>query len=853
MLKISALKVENFTEPCVTDTARPRFSFSLQSDKNGVTLNSALISVNGWSTRTKEQIAVTYGGEELKPFTEYKVNVTAEDNYKESAQAQTYFRTGRLNESWHAGWITRGSYRFNKKKCSPRVIVFRKDFSCKKIKSAFIYSTALGIYELTLNGEKIGKDYFSPGFTSYKNQLQYQTYDITQMIKDENTLCAFVAGGWAAGKFTHCLRNRIFVPRQAFLAEIRIEYADNTSQIIGTDTAWSTALDGPFKSADFYDGEIFDAQDDIEKLDWQYASIEKIKIKPKITASYGPPVRAHEEFDPVSVTQKGGKLIYDFGQNFAGVICARIRGERGQKIIFKHAEVLMDGDLFLKPLRSAKAQAVYICKGRTGDDCIWEEYSPRFTYMGFRYVSAEGVKEENLDLKAVSLYSDIKTTGYFSCSDERINRLQQNIVWSAKSNFIDIPTDCPQRDERMGWTGDIALFAPAAAFNFDMASFFEKWLCDLRTDQKKTGGVPVTIPHTVFPSNLESVFTMAVDHWGDACVLVPWAEYLARGDISILQKSYASMKKYLKACKFWAGFFSFSKVKRRIWSFGHHYGDWCAPELGLFDWMRRGKWTATACFAYSCGIVSKIAGLLGMDEDEKNYFKLSSEIANAYLKIFTDGKGKLKNEFQSGYVLPLYYSIFIDNEKKAAAENLALIVKRNNYKIGTGFPGTPYILFALSDNGQEETAFKMLTNEECPSWLFQVKAGGTTIWERWDALRPDGSSNTGSSDGTKGMVSFNHYANGAAGSFLYRRIAGIEPLTGGYKSFCIRPVIGGGITSAQAKVMTPYGEIVSRWEINGNEFTIDVSIPVDTECLLTLPDSTQYKLTSGIFAYRCNV
>lgn len=850
MLKITHIKTDNLKKNCITDSKQPVFSFALESDLQNIILKKAVISVNGWQKQTDNQTAILYQGKQLQPFQTYYVNVEAEDNLSRKAKAKVSFETGRMGTPWNAFWISDSTYRFKQKKASPVPLIFKKKLLLsKKIKSAKICSTALGIYEIKLNGIKVGKDYFAPGFTSYRNQMQYQIYDITNKLTGNDILTATVCGGWAVGKFTHCQRNRIFAKRQAFLCEIRIEFEDGTKTIIGSDQSWQVAREGSLKQADFYDGEYFDATVDEREIKWINATVEKVKLKPKFLATYGDLVCAQETLLPNLISQtKDGKLIYDFGQNFAGVIKAQFKNcTENQKIFFKHAEVLINGELFLKPLRSAKAEITYICNSKP-----LQQYSPSFTYMGFRYVSVEGIDKDNLELSAIALYSNIQQIGKFKCSNSLLNRLQENIVWSTKSNFLDIPTDCPQRDERLGWTGDIALFCSTASFNFDTARFYEKWLKDLRSDQKETGGVPVTIPHVIFPSNLESVFVMAIDHWGDSCILVPWAEYMARGNLEVLKKMYPSMKKYIKACKFWAELFSFGK-KRRIWSLGHHYGDWCAPDTGLWGWMRRGKWTATACLANSCRLMEKIASELGYNNDAKYYQKIHNETSQAYVDILTDGNGKLKKEFQTAYVLPLVYNVFKGEIRKKAVENLSKMVKENNYNIATGFPGTPNILFALCDNGKKDEAFKMLTNENFPSWLYQVKAGATTLWERWDALRPDGTSNTGACDGTHCMVSFNHYANGAVGNFLYKRIAGIEPLTGGYKTFRIKPVIGGGINYAMAEYISPYGMIKSAWKITDGVFNIDIQVPVGTLCQLIMPDGEEKIINSGIYSFNQNM
>ncbi len=842
MLKIGRLTVENLTKECVTDNPRPRFSFYLISDRENVSLVSAEISVNGWSTVTDSQTAVPYDGPPLKPFTVYTVSVTAADNYGETAREQMEFETGRLQTPWTGEWITDGSYHFKEAKISPKTMTFRKLITdIREVKQVKLYITALGIYEFQLNGEKVGRDYFAPGFTSYRHELQYQTYDITEAWKDTNELTAVVGGGWAVGSFTYKRRNRVYAKRQALLCELRVVHMDGTVEIIGTDETWQVTEDGKYRETEFYNGEVYDATVDFSQSAWRNASLEQVSIHPQIVAQYGAPVRAHETFSPVSVTRaESGMLIYDFGQNFAGVIHAKLKGKKGQRIVWKHAEILMDGELYTEPLRTAKQEAVYICMD--GD----QTYSPRMTYMGFRYVGVSGIEEADLELIAVALYSEMEETGAFSCSNELVNKLQNSILWGAKSNFVDIPTDCPQRDERMGWTGDIALFSPTAAYNFDMSRFLEKWLRDVKSEQTRGGGIPMTVPLVRVPMQWEIMIPMAVDHWGDACILIPWAEYRARGDMGLLRRMYPVMKRYLKACEFWAGLFSFGK-RKRIWKLLHHYGDWCAPGIGMWAWMGRGKWTATACLANSARIVSQIAELLGEKEDAARYARLSRETSEAYREILMKNDCTVKPEFQTAYILPLYYQMLSGEDRQKTAAHLVRLIRENDYHIGTGFPGTPFVLFALADNGYEEDAYRMLLTDTCPSWLYEMKVGGTTIWERWDALREDGTCNTGADDGTGGMVSFNHYASGAVGDFLYRRIAGMEALEGGYKSFQIKPLIGGGITWAKGRVTTAYGVISSEWEWKDGIFTIMVEVPVGTTCHLTMPGGETRTLGSGTY------
>ena len=772
MLKISSLTVEHLPNGCVTDNPNPGISFRLESDRQDVTLKRARITVGDWTTETDSQVLVPYDGKELKPYAKYNVEVTAEDDAGETAKAVTAFETGRMGMVWKGKWISDPGYSFTEKKVSPIPMMFRKKLSFKKkVKQAKLYVTAMGIYELMIDGAKVGDQYFAPGFTSYKHEMQYQTYDVSGMLNgepdgkkngrgnaNEHILTAVVAGGWAVGSFVFTRVNRFDADRQALLAELRITYEDGSEEIIGSDDTWEVTEDGPYRIADIYDGETYDATIDEEKISWRKAAPEQLKFTPNLFADYGSSVKAHEEMKPVSCKkQPDGTFIYDFGQNFAGVVKLDIKkAAKGQVITVKHAEILnRDGSLNTKFLRTAKATAAYTCRDGA------QEYSPRLTYMGFRYISISGIDEADVDVSALALYSDIERTGDFTCSNEMLNRLQQNIIWSSKSNFVDIPTDCPQRDERMGWTGDIAVFAPTACFNFDISRFLDKWLLDVKSEQLPTGGLPntVLVQGYGFPATMPS---MAIDWWGDACVLVPWAQYMAKGNVQVLRDMYPTMKKYVKACRFWAGF-GIGK-HRYIWHTPSmlHFGDWVAPDVPkMSQWQGRSKWTATA----SLYNTSRLTGM-------------------------------------------------------------------------------------AADNGQADTAFKMLMNTKCPSWLYEVKSGATTIWERWDGLDENGECPIGD-DGTDMMISYNHYASGAVGAFLYQRVAGIEAAEPGYRRFNIRPLVGGGLTSAKASTMTSYGRITSDWKIEGDTFLLDIEVPVGTRCTVTLPDGNDSEYGSGKYHLSC--
>ncbi len=857
MLNVTSFTCENLAQGCVTDAAHPRFSFRTASDRNGAALKSATLTVGDWSVSGTEQIGVAYAGKALEPFTTYEAALTVTDDAGETASKTLTFETGRMDTPWTGQWITDGSYAFTEKKVSPLPMVFRCHFDTAKgktIRDARIYATAMGMYEITLNGQKVGDRYFAPGFTSYKTRLQYQTYDAAPYLSGSdvqtsgihNCIEVTVSGGWAVGSFVFTRNNRISADRQALLLELRIRYTDGSEEVIGTDSGWEVTTDGPVTMADLYDGETFDATKGA--TGWKKASPEKLRNVPEIFAEIGAPVKVLREMKPVSVTRSANGFICDFGQNFAGIISAKINGKKGQVVTIRHAEILNpDGTLNTAFLRTAKATLTYTCKDGQ------QVYEPHFTYMGFRYIEVSGVEESDIEITAKVLSSDIAQTGSFECSDARINRLHENIMWSARSNFVDIPTDCPQRDERMGWTGDIAVFAPTACYLYDMERFLNKWLADMKVEQLPTGGIPNTIPVQGygFPATMP---VMAIEFWGDASILVPWALYQTTGDKNVLEQYYPMMVKYVNACRFWARLLSIGK-HRYLWHTPavFHFGDWVAPDVPqMAQWQKRSKWTATASLQHTSHLLAQIAQILGKQKDAALYQGVSDKTKDAYISLLTDGQGKMKEEFQTAYVLPLYFDMFDDAVKPQAVANLDRLVRESGYCIGTGFPGTPYILFALADNGYADTAYRMLFNEKCPSWLYEVKSGATTIWERWDGLDENGVCPIGD-DGTDMMISYNHYASGAVADFLHRRVLGIECTAPGYQKFAVKPVVCNKLTSAKGHVTGAYGVIETAWEVKDSTFHIHVEVPMGSMCVLTLPDGTVEQLTSGSFDRSCRL
>mgnify|MGYP000658113128 CR=1 FL=1 len=748
---------------------------------------------------------------------------------------------------WHANWIRPA------KSYGSVCPAFRKTFFCpENVVSAALRITAMGVYEASLNGSRVGDFILAPGWTVYQKRLQVQQYELRIRPGQENELTVLVGKGWYRGRLAGWLpgQNSSAALPAALTAELTLRYPDGHTDTICTDASWQTA-ESAVRFSELYDGETYDAA--FEPSVWTPAVICDGPTDTLIEQQ-GEPVREQERIAPARIFKTpAGEIVVDFGQNLTGYVEIALDGVKGEAVELSHAEVLgKNGNFYTENYRSAKAKYLYFCKDGA------QRYKPKLTFYGFRYIrvdrfpcGAEHAAQENFT--AIAVHSDMKRTGYLSCSDPLLNKLFENVIWGQKSNLLDVPTDCPQRDERMGWTGDIAVFAPTAAFNFDMNRFLDKWLLDVQAEQLPTGGLPNTVPVQGygFPATMPK---MAVAWWGDACVLVPWAQYMARGDVGVLRRMYPTMKKYVNACRFWCGF-GFGK-HRYLWEMPGilGFGDWVAPDVPqMSQWQGRIKWTGTASLCNTSALLAKIADILGETQDAKHYRALSEKTADAYCSILTDGNGKLLEEFQTAYVLPIYLNMFPTQQiREKAAANLAALAKRNDWCIGTGFPGTPYILFALCDNGQVDAAYHMLLNTKCPSWLYEVKAGATTIWERWDGLDENGVCPIGD-DGTDKMISYNHYASGAVGDFLYRRIAGIEPTEAGYKTFRVKPILGGGLTSASAKVRTPYGDASVQWETAADTFTVTVCVPIGTRCELTLPDGTSQILASGTHTATCSI
>jgi len=720
--------------------------------------------------------------------------------------------------------------------------LLRREFNVRAdVRSARLYVTALGVYEIQLNGTTVGDHVLAPGWTSYHHRLRYQTFDVTTLLSEgRNAIGAILGDGWYRGRlgFDGGRRN-IYGDRLALLAQLEINYADGTTERIFTDETWRAAR-GPILASDIYDGEIYDAR--LERIGWSapgYDDHDWVAVRQlsrglvTLVAPSGPPVRRTELVAPVAITTSpSGRTIIDFGQNLVGRLRLTVCGEAGQTVTLRHAEVLENGELCTRPLRTAKATDRYILRG--GGVETWE---PRFTFHGFRYAEVEGWPGtlQAGDVRAVVCHSDLERTGWFECSDPLINRLHENVVWSMRGNFLDVPTDCPQRDERLGWTGDILAFAPTACFLYDTAGFLTSWLADLAAEQAATGVVPFVVP------NILPLSPVPAAAWGDAAVIVPWVLYQRYGDTGILAAQFDSMRAWVDLVATLAG-------KGRLWDRGFQFGDWLDPSAPADKpgaGLTNPHVVATAYFARSAEVLGQAAGVLGRADDNAHYLQLAAEIREAFDAEYATPAGRVISDSATAYTLALQFGLLRDPaRRKHAGVRLAALVRNSGYHISTGYVGTPLVCDALCSAGEYDTAFHLLNQRGCPSWLYPVTMGATTMWERWDSLRPDGSVNPNQ------MTSFNHYALGAIADWLHRTVGGLAPASPGYRHLDIRPQPGGGLTHARARHITPYGLAESGWTIEAGQIEVAVVVPPNAEATVTLPGSNAEPIEVGAGTHR---
>ncbi len=832
-MQITDLRVEYRKNPVGIDVSIPRFSWKLESEQKNTMQDGYQIQVisqgaMAWDSgyqESEQSVLVEYGGMPLLPESVYEYRVVVRDNHNEVAEAAGCFETGLLaGENFQGKWIT---HPFGEEETA--CPVFAKPFSLRKgVKRARIYATALGVYEIHVNGKKAGDAFFAPGWTNYRKRLQYQTYDVTELLagEKENLLEITVGNGWYKGIFGFTCTPAHYGSQVAALAELHIIYEDGTKEVIGTDTDW-TVKTGSIWYSEIYMGETIDSTFKESKA---FSAVPFSYPMENLTAQECEPVRITNRIaaKELIVTPKGEKVL-DFGQNMAGIVEVRVQGKAGQKIVIRHAETMdKDGNFYPETLRQAKSTDTYICDGTK------QTFLPHFTFHGFRYICVEGMEEiDPADFTACSLHTDMRVTGRFSCSNEMVNRLQSNITWGQRSNFLDIPTDCPQRDERLGWTGDAQVFCRTASYNMETALFFTKWLHDLKSEQTKEFGPPHVVPNILADQE-------AAAAWSDAATVIPWTIYRMFGDERVLRDQYGSMKGYVDYITDHCG-------ENGLWQTGFQYGDWLALDkeesadrTGATDKYL----VANAYYAYSADIVSKAAGVLGHKEDAGKYRKLHEEIVKRFDEEYVTRTGRLVSETQTGCVLALHFHLAQEKYRERIAKSLAANIANHKNHLSTGFVGTPYLCHALSENGMHDLAGTLFLKEDYPSWLYAVKKGATTIWERWNSIMPDGSFDE------SGMNSLNHYAYGSIGDWMYEKLAGISPLKPGYKEIMIRPGFIKGITGVDAAFDSVYGMVRSAWSCKDGKITVDITVPANTTAQVYLPEKEEgFSLGSGEWHY----
>jgi alpha-L-rhamnosidase len=854
-LSVSDMNCEHKTNPVGIDVLQPRLSWKITGQGRGLlqTAYSVRVATDQkfqagkivWQSgkiMSGESILVPYNGTELKTGQKYYWQVKIWDNNsKVSKWSETAFwEMGILSASeWKAKWIELAgdTLRYSP---SPH---FRKEFSVvKPVAKARAYVTAHGYYELHLNGKKAGDQVLTPGWTSYGKRLQYQVYDVTSMIvRGNNAVGAVLGDGWYRGTLAWGNNWAVYGKKLGLLMQLKITYTDGTESLIITDESWKGSNDGAIRMNDIYNGEIYDARKKLTGWDlagYNDSSWQKVQTgvynNSILIASAGVPVRKIEEIKPVRIfkTPKGDQIV-DMGQNMVGWVRLKVNGPKGTVVNLHHAEVMDKyGEFYTTNLRAAKCQLAYTLAG-TGD----EIYEPRFTFMGFRFLKVEGFPG-NLtpdNITGVVVHSDMKRTGSYECSNKLINQLQHNILWGQKGNFVDVPTDCPQRDERLGWTGDAQAFCRTAAFNMDVAAFFTKWLGDVAADQKSAGEIPVVIPDVLNKQGSPTGNNSA--GWGDVAVIAPWTMYLIYGDKRILEVQYQSMKAWVEYIRKKAG-------DSYIWKSGSIYGDWLFyhPPVNNHsepDGHTEHDFIATAFFAYSSSLLSQAAKELGKTDDEKYYADLFKKIRDVFIHEYVTPSGRVGTNSQTSYVLALMFNLLPENLTGKAAQFLVNDIKSRRNHLSTGFLGTPYLCHVLTGNGYTDVAYDLLLQETYPSWLYPVKMGATTIWERWDGQKTD------STFQDPGMNSFNHYAYGAIGDWMYRVSAGIETGKPGYRHILIQPHPFSKLSYSKASFESEYGTIASGWERKDGKIIVTVRIPANTTATVKLPVKDASLVTEG--------
>ena len=891
-IAVRNLRTEYQENPLGIDTRKPSLSWQVVSSKRSILQGAYRIQVaqtveqleaqaellwDSGKIASDSSISVPYTGPEgqSRQRCNWRVMIWDQQDHPSDWSEAAWWELGLLGETaWKADWVE-VDWEEDPQAFKPSPF-FRRSFHLEQpIKSARLYITSHGLYEAWLNGQRVGDQVFTPGFTAYDKQLQYQVYDVTAELQTgENAIGVILGDGWYRGKvYSDAIRN-VYGTRLGLLAVLVVENADGSQEYIGTDSDWKAA-NGPIVKSDMRNGEVYDAR--LELPGWCLAGFDDhtwkgVRLVPHakdhLIASLGVPVRRKETFRPTIVKTPKGETVLDFGQNLAGVVHMTVRGPRGTTVHLRHGETLdQDGNftvsnMFARPPKEDNIpefqEVRYTLKGE-GE----EEYEPRFTVHGFRYVKLEGYPGEPdpEDFYSVAIYSDMPPTGSFECSDLMINQLHKNVEWSMKGNFLDLPTDCPTR-ERAGWTGDAQIFTPSASFLMDTRAFLRKWLRELSIEQFLNGKVGNFVPNPY--RVIEGVLTRLLKKldgssgWGDVAVMMPWALYWAYGDIQVLVEQYDSMKGWVDYVQSqakrvnWSKWFkprywfdsNYRAQQQYIWDTGYHWGEWLEPSGGspfnlIRDMIQRmlfgSSVVATAYLAHSAQLVAQTAALLGKQADTKKYQALAEKVKTAYVETLIGQDGRIKPDKQASYVRVLAFDLAPQALKPVITGHLVRLVRAAGNHIGTGFLSTPYLCHVLSENDQLDVAYDLLNQKTIPSWLYAVTKGATTIWETWEGINEDG----------KPQMSLNHYSPGSVINFLHRKVAGLDAAEPGYKRINIHPQPGGGLTHARAAYESVYGLIVSEWTLEDHTMQMNVTIPANTQAEVHLPGAILSEVKEG--------
>ena len=824
------LRVEYRKEPVGLAVREPRFSWKIGSDEKDVLQTAYQIRVTDrertvWDSgrrESRDSVLVPYEGEELQEESRYRVSIVSEDNQGNRAENATWFETGLFDPRGLRAQMITHDFPREETACP----VFYRNFSLEKPVSRIrLYITAHGVYEACINGKRVGEEYMAPGWTSYHKRLQYQYYDVTAYAARENEIAITVGNGWYKGILGFDCKPDRYGSRVEAMAELRIEYADGTRDVIATDGDWKVRT-GEIRYSEIYMGETIDTDAPFVR---EGKAVEVPFDKGILTAQENEPVRITERLAAKEIfTDPKGRRLVDFGQNITGLVELRIQGRKGQKIVVRHAETLdKDGNFYPETLRSAKSEDTYICNGQE------QVFRPHFTFHGFRYIAVEGIEEMRSEMfTACVMHSDMEKTGDFTCSNEKVNRLQRNIAWGQRDNFLDVPTDCPQRDERLGWMGDAQVFSWTAAYNRNTALFFTKWMRDISADSSLENGVPHVVP--------DIMGTYSSSAWSDAAVIIPWGGYQTHGGRRGMGGTRESMHEgggdNVAPCH-----------EGGPWGSNFQYGDWLAldkEECGDRTGSTDKYLVANAYYLYVTDLVRQAAEALGKEEEAEKYRNIYERTLESFREEYYTKRGRIVSETQTGCVLSLYFNLARPRDREKILRTLLTNIENHKNHLTTGFVGTPYLCHALSENSAHDMAALLFMREDYPSWLYAVGKGATTIWERWNSILPDGSFEM------SGMNSLNHYAYGSVGDWMYRKIAGINQLEPGYRRVCIRPMFVKGIEEAQGELESPYGKIVSAVSCRDGKIHVRVQIPANTTAALYLPEKEGcIELGSGEYEY----